>query len=417
MERLSGNLPDGTIFAGHRIEGIAGRGGMGVVYRATHLVLDHVVALKVISPDLVGDESFRQRFQTESRIAVSIRHPNVVSVHHAGEEEGLLFVTMDYVEGTDVRGLLNREGFLGPDDAVAILTQVAAALDAAHSRGLIHRDIKPGNVLIEHRDEGDHAYLTDFGLARAIDSQTGLTASGAFIGTIDYAAPEQIKGERLDARTDVYALGCLLHEMLAGSTPFAKQTEKVAKMYAHLQEPPPDLRELRPEVPAALADAVARSMAKDPEKRFQSAGDLGRAAVAAVEGRTVSEEERTVAIGQAAPATVASATAAAAPPTAPLEEPTAPHPPPEDPHGRANVPNPLRNRDVWDVRGRGARYRVAASAGFHGATPPAHRARDPHGGWCRRGDCGDRAFRWRGGADDHRGHHPGRGHGVRWGWK
>ena len=330
MERLGGGLAPGTVFAGHRIEEIAGRGGMGVVYRATHIALDHVVALKVISPDLVGDEHFRQRFQSEFRIAVSIRHPNVVSVHHAGEEEGLLFVTMDFIEGTDLRGLVTREGWLDPSAAGAILGQVAAALDAAHSKGLIHRDIKPGNVLIEHRPGGDHAYLTDFGLARAIDSQTGLTASGAFIGTIDYAAPEQIQGDRLDARTDIYALGCLLYEMLSGSTPFAKQTEKVAKMYAHLQEPPPDLRELRPELPADLAGAVTRAMAKDPDERFQSAGDLGRAARAAIEGRLVSDEERTVATGLAAPAaagTAAAQTAASPGPVPAVQEPTAPHQP------------------------------------------------------------------------------------------
>ncbi|MGI8461611.1 MAG: protein kinase domain-containing protein [Solirubrobacterales bacterium] len=305
------SLEPGTVFAGHRIEGIAGRGGMGVVYRATHLALDQVVALKVITPDLVGDDRFRARFQSESRIAASIRHPNVVSIHHAGEEEGLLFVTMDFVEGTDLRGLLDRDGWLEPAEAASILGQVAAALDAAHSRGLIHRDIKPANVLIEAREEGNHAgdhrrgsavhaFLTDFGLARAIDAETGLTATGAFIGTLDYAAPEQIEGKRLDARTDVYALGCLLHEMLSGSTPFAKQTEKVAKMFAHLSEPPPDLGELRPELPPELAAAVARSMAKDPEERFQSAGDLWRAVTAAIEKRAA-PEQGTVATGEAAP--------------------------------------------------------------------------------------------------------------------
>jgi serine/threonine-protein kinase len=294
-------LEPGATFAGHRIEGMAGRGGMGVVYRATHLALDHVVALKVISPDLAGDEQFRKRFQAESRIAVSIRHPNVVSVHHAGEEDGLLFVTMDLVEGTDLRGLISREGPLAPARAAAILGPIASALDAAHARGLVHRDIKPGNVLIEPGPDGEHVYLTDFGLARAIDAATGLTASGAFIGTLDYAAPEQIKGERLDARTDVYALGCVLHEMLTGSSPFARVEEKVAKMYAHLQEPPPSVLDSRADVPAELADAVARAMAKEPEERFPSAGDLARAAEAAVEGHSVTEVERTVATGEAAP--------------------------------------------------------------------------------------------------------------------
>ena len=155
------DLSEGAVFAGHRIEGVAGRGGMGTVYRATHLVLDHLVALKVISADLNADPSFRERFKSESRIAVSLRHPNVVPIHHAGEEDGLLFVTMDLIDGPDLRKLLIARGPLDPEAAVSILQQVAAALDVAHSRGLVHRDIKPGNVLIEeHAGGADHAYLT-----------------------------------------------------------------------------------------------------------------------------------------------------------------------------------------------------------------------------------------------------------------
>lgn len=159
------DLTRGATFAGHRIEGVAGRGGMGTVYRATHLALDHVVALKVIAADLAADDAFRERFRSESRIAVSLRHPNVVPIHHAGEEEGLLFVTMDLIDGPDLRKLLIAGGPLPPDRAVAIIGQVASALDVAHSRGLVHRDIKPGNILVE-TDRGDHAYLTDFGLAK-----------------------------------------------------------------------------------------------------------------------------------------------------------------------------------------------------------------------------------------------------------
>src|SRR5690349_18477542 len=203
-------LQPGSEFAGHRIEGLAGRGGMGVVYKATHIALDHVVALKVISPALAGDPRFRRRFEEESRIAVSIRHPNVVPIHHAGEEDGLLFVTMDLIDGADLRGVLNREGKLDPRRAAEIIGEVASALDAAHARGLVHRDIKPGNILIEA--ETGHVYLTDFGLARQIDATSGVTATGAFVGTLDYVAPEQIRGERVDARADVYALGCVLFE-------------------------------------------------------------------------------------------------------------------------------------------------------------------------------------------------------------
>jgi streptogramin lyase len=294
-------LAPGAVFAGHRIEGVAGRGGMGVVYRATHLALDHVVALKVISAELADDERFRERFKSESRIAVSLRHPNVVQIHHAGEEDGLLFVTMDLVEGTDLRGMLNREARLEPGRAIRIVSEVAAALDVAHARGLVHRDVKPGNVLLEGATGGEHVYLTDFGLAKRIEASTGATATGAFVGTLDYVAPEQIRGERVDARTDVYALGCVLYEALAGRVPFARREEKVAKIYAHLQEKPSALERVAPEVPSELGPVVARALEKDPNRRFPSAGDLARAAGAALTGVAVSEPERSVGTGAAAP--------------------------------------------------------------------------------------------------------------------
>ena len=305
-------LQPGAIFAGHRIEGVAGRGGFGVVYRATHLALDHVVALKLISTARAGEESFRERFKSESRIAVSIRHPNVVAVHNAGEEDGLLFVTMDFVEGTDLRGLLNREGRLAPRDAVEIVKPLAAALDAAHEKGLVHRDIKPGNVLIDESRGSRHVFLTDFGLSKQMDASSGVTATGAFVGTLDYVAPEQIKGDRLDARTDVYALGCVMFELLAGQVPFHGQEEKVAKIYAHLQEQPPELVDAAPEVPTALSEVVWRGMAKDPDARHPSAGDFARAAAAALEGRAPSEPERNVGIGAAAPTQAFDVLAAAA---------------------------------------------------------------------------------------------------------
>ena len=294
-------LQPGSVFAGHRIEGLAGRGGMGVVYKATHLALDHVVALKVISPELASDERFRRRFGEESRIAVSIRHPNVVAIHHAGEEDGLLFVTMDLIDGTDLRGLLGAKGPMSPDHAAAVIAEVAAALDAAHARGLVHRDIKPGNILIEGEGVNERVYLTDFGLARMVEASTGVTATGAFVGTLDYVAPEQIRGERVDARADVYALGCVLFELLTGHPPFAARDDKVAKMYAHLQEEPPRVRLRRPELPGELDLVVARALAKEPEDRFPSAGDFARAVSAAVQGQPTVEAERSVAIGAAAP--------------------------------------------------------------------------------------------------------------------
>ncbi len=294
-------LEVGSTFAGHRIEGIAGRGGMGVVYRATHLALDHVVAMKVISAQLAGDEVFRERFRSESRIAVSIRHPNVVAIHHAGEEDGLIFVTMDLIEGTDLRKLINVEGKLAPERAIDIISQAAAALDAAHEKGLVHRDVKPGNILIEERETGEHAYLTDFGLTKRIEATSGVTATGAFVGTLDYVAPEQIKGQRTDARTDVYALGCVLFEVLTGQPPFASQEDKVAKIYAHLQEEPPPLLARGRGLPDGLDAVVQRALEKEPEDRYPSAGDLARAARAALEFRPVTVEEHTVGVGAAAP--------------------------------------------------------------------------------------------------------------------
>ena len=344
------DLNPGTTFAGHRIEGIAGRGGMGTVYRATHLALDHVVALKVIAADLAADDAFRERFRSESRIAVSLRHPNVVSIHHAGEEDGLLFVTMDLIDGPDLRRMLIAGGTLPPDRAIAIIAQVASALDVAHSRGLVHRDIKPGNILVE-TNAGDHAYLTDFGLAKRFDQATeagALTRTGAFVGTLDYVAPEQIRGGRVDARTDVYALGCVMYEVLSGRAPFADRDENVAKIYAHLQDEPPWLPG-DSGVDGELDGVIARALAKEPGDRYPSAGDLARAATAAAAGHDVLRSaERSVATGKAAPVTdepqappiddtvesrpPAPSTVAAEPPAPPPTEPlTEPGPGPTEP--------------------------------------------------------------------------------------
>jgi YVTN family beta-propeller protein len=345
------DLRSGTVFAGHRIEGVCGRGGMGVVYRATHLALDHVVALKVISPELAGDVRFRTRFESESRNAVSIQHPNVVSVHHAGEEEGLLFVTMDYIEGTDLRGLLDETRELTPAQALEVLDPIASALDAAHARGLVHRDIKPGNILIERRNGDQHVYLTDFGLTKRIEAESGVTATGAFVGTLDYVAPEQIKGDRVDARADVYALGCVLFETLSGQAPFADRADKVAKMYAHLQDEPPELRRLVEGASPELEAVVTRSLAKDPEQRFPSAGDLARATRAATEGQPTVEAERSVATGAAAPVALATepSTAGAAPATAVTEPSTAEASQAAPPAGPPARPEPARRRSPWPV--------------------------------------------------------------------
>jgi YVTN family beta-propeller protein len=291
-------LHEGDEFAGHRILGIAGRGGMGVVYRALQLDLDRPVALKLIAPQLAEDPEFRDRFVRESRAAASIDHPNVIPIYYTGEsDDGALYIAMRYVEGSDLRTLVRAEQRLPPARAAHIVSQVASALDAAHARGIVHRDVKPANVLL---GANDHAYLTDFGLTKRVTSHTGSTRDGGWVGTLGYVAPEQIRGERLDARADVYALGCVLYHSLAGAPPYQRESDE-ATLWAHLNDDPPSLHDRVPDAPAAFDAVLARALAKDPDDRFPSTGDLGRAALAAA-GRPVSPgPERLVAIGEAAP--------------------------------------------------------------------------------------------------------------------
>jgi hypothetical protein len=293
-------LAAGVEVAGYRIESVAGRGGMGVVYRATDINLDRPVALKLISDELAQDDGFRVRFKRESRLAASIRHPNVITVFVAGEEDGNLFIAMDYIEGTDLKALIGDRGVLEPQAAVRIVWQVAQALDAAHAKTLVHRDVKPANVLIADEGDAPHAYLTDFGLTKNVGSETGMTKTGVVVGTIDYMAPEQIAGGPVDARVDVYSLGCVLWEALTGKVPFERDSA-VAKMFAHAHEPPPSLADARPGLSRELDAIVGRAMAKRPEDRYLSAGDLGEAALAAVEGRPIAVSEKSVAVGAAAP--------------------------------------------------------------------------------------------------------------------
>ena len=238
----------GASVAGYRIEAVAGRGGMGVVYRARQVALDRAVALKLIAPELARDEAFRARFARESRIAASLDHPNVIPVYEAGEDGDRLFIAMRFVDGTDLGRMLASEGALEPALAAELVAQAASALDAAHARGLVHRDVKPANLLVAGEPPSRHVYLTDFGLARRDGSSTALTTTGQWMGTPDYAAPEQIDGYDLDARTDVYALGCVLFAALAGTPPFGDRP-RMAKAAAHLHEPPPTLRSLRASVP------------------------------------------------------------------------------------------------------------------------------------------------------------------------
>jgi protein kinase-like protein len=254
---------------------------MGVVYRARDLRLGRMVALKLLSGETAQDERFRERFLRESRAAASIDHPNVLPVYEAADADGELFIAMRLVDGEDLATLLSREGPLDPVRAAGLLAQAADALDAIHLHGLVHRDVKPSNVLIHTAGAREHVYVADFGIAKASAEGTPLTDTGAFMGTIDYCAPEVIRGDVLDARADVYSLGCVLFECLTGETPFTRDSS-LAVIYAHLEDPPPSVRDRRPQLAAALDAVVARALAKQVGDRFQSAGELAGAALAAV---------------------------------------------------------------------------------------------------------------------------------------
>jgi ABC-type branched-subunit amino acid transport system substrate-binding protein len=261
----------GTTFAGYRVDALVGRGGMGVVYRATDLSLERPVALKLIAPELAEDQGFRARFLREPRLAASLDHPNVIPIYEAGEYDGQLYLAMRYVEGTDLKSLLEREGKLPPERALGILGQVAGALDAAHRRALVHRDVKPPNVLL---DEDEHAYLTDFGITKQLGGAS--TDTGRVVGTLDYLAPEQIRGEPVDARTDSYALACVLYECLSGAPPFRRETEGET-LWAHMQEQPAPLR-----AHPRLDPVLRKALAKDREKRYATCAELIDAAATAL---------------------------------------------------------------------------------------------------------------------------------------
>jgi serine/threonine protein kinase len=271
----------GAEIAGYRIESLIGRGGMAVVYRAEDLRLGRKVALKLLTPQLVDSELFRQRFIKESRLAASLDHPNIVPIYEAGEADGQLFIAMRYVIGNDLKGLLvNEGGHLPGDRTLRLFTQIGDALDSAHRAGLVHRDVKPGNILVaggrEHAHHGsvDHVYLTDFGLTkRTSELSGGLTGTGHFLGTVDYVSPEQIQGRPVGPGTDIYALGCVLYECLTGRLPF-RRDDDAALLWAHLVEAPPPVTGIRPDLPVAVNAVVARAMAKDPADRYATSEEL-----------------------------------------------------------------------------------------------------------------------------------------------
>ncbi len=274
-------LAPGDVCAGCRVEALAGRGEMGLVYRARDLRTEEIVALKVIKPELAGDGGLRARFARESLLATQISHTHIIPVERAGEDDGVQFMVMPFVEGIGLDELRRLYGRFEPSHAVRLVSQVAAALDAVHAQGFVHRDVKPGNVLVTGTAPREHLYLTDFGLAKRVEEGSDLTGIGGYVGTPDYIPPEQVSGGEVDARSDVYALGCLLFELLSGSVPFPRENH-VLTIFAHLSFPVPVPSAEVPDIPVGFDRVIAGAMSKDPAARYRSASDLARAAALAV---------------------------------------------------------------------------------------------------------------------------------------
>jgi serine/threonine-protein kinase len=269
---LTGLAP-GARVAGYLLERLVGVGGMAAVYQARDERLGRVVALKL----LAGDEAVRMRFVREARAVAAVDHPHIIPVYAAGEADGVQFIAMRFVAGGTLQGILRAAGALSPRRAAAFISPVASALDAAHAAGLVHRDVKPGNILVDSRRGGpEHAYLTDFGIARAMLSAGTLTVAGQFLGTPDYAAPEQVNGQPVNGRADQYALACVAFEVLSGTVPFKRELP-IAVLYAHLSTPPPRLTAVRGDLPPAVDDVLAKAMAKDPDERYATCADFADA--------------------------------------------------------------------------------------------------------------------------------------------
>jgi serine/threonine-protein kinase len=274
----------GTEFAGYRLRAVLGRGGMSIVYQAENPRLRNMIALKVLAPELATDQVFRNRFREESQIAASLNHPHVIPIHDFGSSDGLLYIAMRYVSGTDLRQLIAERGWLAPDATVHLLGQAARALDSAHRRGLVHRDVKPGNLLIARGTEDgdpDHLYLADFGITKYVGGRTGLTIAGTVIGTVHYASPEQIKERAVHGAADQYSLGCVLYECLTGRAPFEKSSNE-AIMWAHVHEFPAPPSLVRLGLPPAIDEVINRALAKDPGDRYADCREFIAAARAAL---------------------------------------------------------------------------------------------------------------------------------------
>lgn len=280
------SAPIGDLLAGYRIQGLIGRGGMSEVYRAEHVTLERAVALKVLDPKLAHSDGFRERFLRESRLASSLDHPNIVQIFEAGEAGGYLYIAMRLVDGGDLRSLITERGALDVDLVLRVVSATARGLDAAHRSGLIHRDVKPANILIARADETkrEHVYLSDFGLTKRIGAQSRYTETGHLVGSAHYMAPEQIEGEQITTRADVYALGCVLFEMVTGKVPYDRDSD-LAVLWAHVNSDVPSVRAARSELPAALDDVIARALSKRPDDRYESCGDLASDTRRALRGR------------------------------------------------------------------------------------------------------------------------------------
>jgi serine/threonine-protein kinase len=383
----------GDEFAGYRMRSVLGRGGMSVVYQAENLRLSSVIALKVLAPELASNDVFRARFLEESRIAASLNHPNVIPIYDMGSQDDLLYIAMRYVSGTDLRQILKKRGRLAPESALFLLGQVARALDSAHRRGLVHRDVKPGNMLIERgADEADpdHVYLADFGITKHAMSRTGLTSTGQFLGTIDYVAPEQIRGTSVLGLADQYSLGCVLYECLTGRVPFEKDLD-AAIIWAHVEETPTMPTVLRPELPPEIDEVFGRVLAKRPEERYGSCREFVEAARMAL-GVFGPGTESSVAYGvtadpQTRPRAVTPARRPSIPPdqfswSGRISQPSAPDPvaDPVAPYAPPSGPRPS-----GDTLASHRREPAAAEPGGPGqqaGAPPAAGPRDPR--WYRR---------------------------------
>ena len=297
-------LVPGSSVAGYRLESSIGTGGSAVVFRARDEQLDRTVALKVLTPELGEDAEFRERFIRESRAAAAVDHPHIIPVYAAGEADGMLYIAMRFVAGGDLHSVLDREGPLSANRTASFISPVASALDAAHAARLVHRDVKPANILVDTSPgRPDHPYLSDFGITKDALSSVTLTGTGQFVGTPDYCAPEQIAGKQVNVQTDQYALACVTYTLLTGQMPFVRD-QSMAVLWAHMSDPPPSVTRLRPDLPAAVDQVIARAMAKSPEDRFGSCGQFADSLRSALRLRSYS-----------APPTSSAPAAVLAPPT------------------------------------------------------------------------------------------------------